>query len=320
VRVAAVDCGTNALKLLVTDLDAATGAQTDLVRELRMTRVGEGVDSVGRITPAALRRTLAGCDDYAAAIDRLEVERLRCGATSAARDAANGAELVAGMRARFGVPIEVLSGEREAALSYAGVVHGLRRTGVRAAGPMPAGQTLAEPMLVVDIGGGSTELILGQGTQVRAAASADVGAVRLTERHLRDDPPTAAQRDAAVADVDAALLTLPVRPADAGTLVGVSGTAVTVAALALGLDTLDPDRLHGARIRADAVRDACAALLAAPVAERLALGVMHPGRADVIGGGAIVLDRVLVAARAEELVVSTCDVLDGMAWSLVAPA
>ena len=309
-RVAAVDCGTNALKLLVTDVDPADGTQTDLVRELRMTRVGEGVDRVGRITPDALRRTLAGCDDYAAAIDRLEVEGLRCAATSAARDAANGAELVAGMNARFGVPIEVLSGEREAALSYAGVVHGLRRSGVRT----------ADPMLVVDIGGGSTELVLGEGAQVRAAASADVGAVRLTERHLSDDPPTAGQRDAAVADVDSALLTLPVRPADAGTLVAVSGTAVTVAALALGLDTLDPDRLHGARVGAEEVRDACAALLAAPVAERLALGVMHPGRADVIGGGAIVLDRVLVAAGADELVVSTCDVLDGMAWSLVAPA
>jgi exopolyphosphatase/guanosine-5'-triphosphate,3'-diphosphate pyrophosphatase len=308
--VAAVDCGTNALKLLVTDVDPADGTQTDLVRELRMTRVGEGVDRVGRITPDALRRTLAGCDDYAAAIDRLEVEALRCAATSAARDAANGAELVAGMNARFGVPIEVLSGEREAALSYAGVVHGLRRSGVRT----------ADPMLVVDIGGGSTELVLGEGAQVRAAASADVGAVRLTERHLSDDPPTAGQRDAAVADVDSALLTLPVRPADAGTLVAVSGTAVTVAALALGLDTLDPDRLHGARVGAEEVRDACAALLAAPVAERLALGVMHPGRADVIGGGAIVLDRVLVAAGADELVVSTCDVLDGMAWSLVAPA
>jgi exopolyphosphatase/guanosine-5'-triphosphate,3'-diphosphate pyrophosphatase len=308
--VAAVDCGTNALKLLVTDVDPADGTQTDLVRELRMTRVGEGVDLVGRITPDALRRTLAGCDDYAAAIDRLEVEALRCAATSAARDAANGAELVAGMNARFGVPIEVLSGEQEAALSYAGVVHGLRRSGVRT----------ADPMLVVDIGGGSTELVLGEGAQVRAAASADVGAVRLTERHLSDDPPTAGQRDAAVADVDSALLTLPVRPADAGTLVAVSGTAVTVAALALGLDTLDPDRLHGARVGAEEVRDACAALLAAPVAERLALGVMHPGRADVIGGGAIVLDRVLVAAGADELVVSTCDVLDGMAWSLVAAA
>ena len=309
-RVAAVDCGTNALKLLVTDLDPAAGTQTDLVRELRMTRVGEGVDRSGRITPEALLRTLAGCDGYAATIGRLDVERMRCGATSAARDAANGGELVAGMHARFGVPIEVLSGEREAALSYAGVVHGLRRSGVRT----------ADPMLVVDIGGGSTELVLGEGAQVRAAASADVGAVRLTERHLSDDPPTAGQRDAAVADVDSALLTLPVRPADAGTLVAVSGTAVTVAALALGLDTLDPDRLHGARVGAEEVRDACAALLAAPVAERLALGVMHPGRADVIGGGAIVLDRVLVAAGVEALVISTCDVLDGMAWSLVPSA
>jgi exopolyphosphatase/guanosine-5'-triphosphate,3'-diphosphate pyrophosphatase len=159
--------------------------------------------------------------------------------------------------------------------------------------------------------------VLGRGTLVLASASADVGSVRITERHLTADPPTAAQRTAAAADVDAALAALPVRPADAGTLVGVSGTVVTVAACALGLETPEDPRLHGARIDAAVARASCAFLLAATVAERRGLPPMHPGRADVIGGGAVVLDRVLVAARVGELVISLQDVLDGIAWSLV---
>ena len=303
-RVAAVDCGTNSLKLLVADLDPATGTQVDLVREQRITRLGQDVDRTGRIAPEALTRTLAACDDYAATARRLGAERVRCCATSAARDAGNGDGFAAGMRARFGVDVEVLTGRQEAALSYAGVARDL-----------PGGR--AGTMLVVDVGGGSTELVLGEGTRVLASASADVGSVRVTERHLTGDPPTAAQRTAAAADVDAALAALAVRPADAGTLVGVSGTVVTVAARALGLDSPDDPRLHGARIDSAAVRAACASLLAATVAERRELSVMHPGRADVIGGGAVVLDRVLVAAGVGELVVSLQDVLDGIAWSLV---
>jgi exopolyphosphatase/guanosine-5'-triphosphate,3'-diphosphate pyrophosphatase len=306
-RVAAVDCGTNSVKLLVADLDPATGTQIELVRELRMTRVGEGVDRTGLIDAQALQRTLQACDDYAATARRLGAERVRCCATSAARDAGNGEQLAAGLRARFGVDVEVLTGEKEAALSYAGVARGLHGTGAGVAGPL----------LVVDIGGGSTELVLGRGTRVLVSASADVGSVRLTERHLADDPPTRAQRDAAVAHADAALAALPVPLADAATVVGVSGTAVTIAAHALGLDTLDGDRLHGARVGADLVRASCGALLAATVAQRLALAIMHPGRADVIGGGAVVLDRVMAASGAGELVISVQDVLDGIAWSLL---
>jgi exopolyphosphatase/guanosine-5'-triphosphate,3'-diphosphate pyrophosphatase len=259
------------------------------------------------LAPVALARTLAVLDGYAATARRLGVERVRCCATSAARDARNGRELAVGVLDRLGVPVEVLTGPQEAALSYAGVVRGLRQADAPA----------ADPMLVVDIGGGSTELVLGEGARVLAAASADVGAVRLTERFLADDPPTAAQRDAAATAADAALSALAVRPADARTLVGVSGTAVTIAAHALGLSSLDPDRLHGARVGTASVRASCAALLAAGVAERRALPVMHPGRADVIGGGAVVLDRVLAGALVAELVVSTHDVLDGIAWSLL---
>jgi exopolyphosphatase / guanosine-5'-triphosphate,3'-diphosphate pyrophosphatase len=314
VRVAAVDCGTNALKLLVADLDPSAGTQHDLVRELHVTRLGQGVDRTGVLAPAALARTLAVLDGYAATARRLGVERVRCCATSAARDARNGAELAAGVRDRLGVTVEVLTGPQEAALSYAGVVRGLQQVGHQ------VGLPRADPVLVVDIGGGSTELVLGEGARVLAAASADVGAVRLTERYLADDPPTAAQRDAAAAAADVALTALAVRPADARTLVGVSGTAVTVAAHALGLSSLDADRLHGARVGAASVRASCAALLAAGVSERRAMPVMHPGRADVIGGGAVVLDRVLAGALVDELVVSTHDVLDGIAWSLVEAA
>ena len=308
-RVAAVDCGTNAVKLLVAELDPTAGSQRELVRELRMTRLGQGVDRTGLLAPDALARTLAVLDDYAATALRLGVERIRCCATSAVRDARNGAALAAGARARLGVGIEVLTGSQEAALSYAGVVRGLRGVGV----------DTADPLLVVDIGGGSTELVLGASAHLLDAASADVGAVRLTERHLTDDPPTPAQCAAAAADADSALTALTVQPADAGTVVGVSGTAVTIAALALGLPSLDPARLHGARVDVSRLRSCCAALLAATVAERRALLVMHPGRADVIGGGAVLLDRVLAGAGVDQMVVSTQDLLDGIAWSLLEP-
>ncbi len=302
-RVAAVDCGTNSLKLLVADLDPATGQQTDLARELQVTRLGQGVDRTGRFAAEALARTLAGCDDYAAVVQRLGAERLRFCATSAARDAGNGAAFAAGVRERFGVDVEVLTGAEEAALSYGGAVRGLGD---------PAGS-----VLVVDIGGGSTELVLGEGPRVVASGSADVGSVRLTERHLAGDPPTPAERAAAAADADRALAALPVRPADAGTVVGVSGSVVTIAAHALGLTSLDPARLHGARLPAEDVRASCAALLGADVAERRAMPIMLAGRADVIGGGAVLLDRVLEAAGADTLVVSTQDLLDGIAWTMV---
>ncbi len=302
-RVAALDCGTNTLKLLVADLDPSSGRHTELVRDLQVTRLGQGIDRTGRIGADALARTLEGCAEYAAVVDRLAVERLRFCATSAARDARNGAEFAAGVRDRFGVDVEVLSGGEEAALSYAGAVRGLGD---------PAGT-----VLVVDVGGGSTELVLGEGRRVVASGSADVGSVRLTERHLAGDPPTPAECAAAAADADRGLGALPVRASDATTVVGVSGTVVTVAAHALGLTALDPARLHGARLPAGGVRASCAALLGATVGERRAMPMMLPGRADVIGGGAVVLDRVLAAAGTDSLVVSTQDLLDGIAWALV---
>lgn len=304
-RVGAIDCGTNAVKLLVTDLDPATGAQVDVVRDLHITRLGEGIDRTGRITEAALARTLEVCDRYADVLAAHDVRRLRFCATSAARDAADGEQLVEGVRARLGVDLEVLDGTTEAALSYDGAVRGL--------------PGLAEPVLVVDIGGGSTELVLGSGGAVRQSGSADVGSVRLTERHLAGDPPGADEVAAARADADAALADLGVDVRGAATVVGVSGSVVTVAAHALGLAALLESRLHGTRLPTPDVRTACAGLLGATVAERRALPFMPAGRADVIGGGALLLDRVLQATGAAELVVSTHDLVDGICWSLVQP-
>lgn len=304
VRVAAVDCGTNAVKLLVADLEPGTGAQRDVVRRLEITRLGEGVDRTGRIGDEALARTLAVCADYAAAVAEHEARRLSVCATAAARDAVNGALFADGVRSLLGVELEVLDGLDEARLSYAGAVRGL--------------PGLAEPVLVVDIGGGSTELVLGDGDgEVRQSMSADVGSVRLTERHLAGDPPGPGEVAAARADVERALTAVPFDLSVAATVVGVSGSVLTVAAHALGLDALLESRLHGARLPARSVHTACSALLGATVGMRRALPFMPTGRADVIGAGALVLDRVLEATGADALVVSTRDVVDGICWSLV---
>lgn len=302
-RVAAVDCGTNSIKLLVADLDPDTGAQVDVVREQRIVRLGAAVDRTGTLAPAGLDRTFAAADECAARLRSLGAERVGVAATSAVRDAANGSVLVAGLRDRLGSDPQVLSGADEAALSYAGALHGLGGTPVE--------------LLLVDVGGGSTELVRGLGVDVAAVGSADVGSVRMTERHLHDDPPPAAQVAHAAADVDAALdqLTVPVAGVEAVVVVG--GTAMTVAAHALGLDRLDEDRLHGSRLEVRRVRASCAALLAATVSERGAMPFMLPGRADVIGGGALVLDRVLERAGSADVLASSHDVVDGLAWTLV---
>jgi exopolyphosphatase / guanosine-5'-triphosphate,3'-diphosphate pyrophosphatase len=304
VRVAAVDCGTNSIKLLVADLDPVTGAQADLVREQRIVRLGEAVDRTGTLAPAALDRTLAAADEYAGRLRSLGAERVGVAATSAVRDAANGSVLVSGLRDRLGADPRVLSGTDEAALSYAGAVHGL-------------GEQAHAELLLVDVGGGSTELVRGRGADVATAGSADVGSVRMTERHLRGDPATSAQVAVATADVDAALDRLAVPLADAQTLVVVGGTAMTVAAHALALDRLDEDRLHGSRLEVSRVRASCAALLATTVADRRAMGFMLPSRADVIGGGALVLDRVLARTGTADVLASSHDVVDGVAWTLV---
>ncbi len=303
-RVAAVDCGTNSLKLLVADLDPDTGAQRALAREQRIVRLGQGVDRTGALASDAVARTLDAAEEYAATIADLGVDRVAVAATSAVRDASNGTRLVAGLRDRLGVAPTVLSGRDEAELSYAGAARGLS---------VRSGQAL----LLVDVGGGSTELVRGDGPEVVAAGSADVGSVRLTERHLHADPPTPDQVRRAVADIELALDGLGVTADGVHAVVAVGGTAMTVAAYAAGLDGPDLGRLHGSRLSVGTVRSACAALLSAPVARRRELPFMHPGRADVIGAGALVLDRVLRRSGAADVLPSAQDVVDGLAWSLV---
>jgi len=308
--VAALDCGTNSLRLLVTDLDPATGAQRDLDRRLRIVRLGEGVDRTGALAPAAVARALAAVQEYAGACAAHRIERVRVGATSAVRDAADAARFVAGVRDLMGVEPEVLSGDEEARLSATGALLGL---------PTPPPQ----PALVVDIGGGSTELVAarrtGRTVEVLHGRSLDVGSVRLTERHLRADPSTAAQRASAIADVDAALDLADVDWAAVASVVGVAGTVTSVAAHALGMQAYDPARIHGAVLTRSDVLASCQWFAQASVEERLRLPWLPLGRADVIGGGALVLDRVLrrLPERVGDLVVSECDILDGLAWSLV---
>jgi len=296
-RVAAIDCGTNSIRLLIADI--ADGSARDLVREMQVVRLGQGVDATGTLAPEAIERTLAATRDYAETIALLQVDRVRFCATSAARDASNAEEFAAAVEQIVGVRPEILTGAEEALASFIGASRGLG-----------GGETL-----VVDIGGGSTELVLGRADQVEWSTSLDVGSVRMTERFLASDPPTAREVEecgAYLRDVigDAVADLPPV-----SSLVGVAGTITTVAANALNLSAYDRSRIHGARLPIDLVRAACSALSSMTVEQRLALPFMHPGRADVIGGGALVLDAVLTSLSVVtgELVVSEHDILDGIA-------
>jgi exopolyphosphatase / guanosine-5'-triphosphate,3'-diphosphate pyrophosphatase len=294
--IAAIDCGTNTIKLLI-------GEPPDVVvRETRMVRLGQGVDRTGRLADEALARAFSAVDDYAALIREHDVSRIRFCATSATRDAANGDVFASGVRHRLGVSPEVLTGDEEAALAFDGAVRHLR--------------TPPEtPVLVVDIGGGSTELVLGADTP-DAAHSMDVGSVRLHERHLHDDPPPADQVRACVDDIDAALDASPVDPASAATVVGVAGTTLSVVAGVLDLPSYDLEAIDQSVVPIADVHDYVDRLVAMPLEQRLALPWMHPGRADVIGAGALILSRVLRRTGAGFLVASEADILDGIAWSI----
>lgn len=308
-RVAAVDCGTNSLRLLVADVDVAAGTLADVDRRMKVVRLGEGVDRTGRLAPQALERTFAVVDEYAARCHELGVERTRFVATSASRDAENRQEFVDGVRERIGVEPEVIEGSEEARLSFDGATFEL------------LADRVPGPFVVVDIGGGSTEVVRGE-RDVESALSVDVGCVRLTERHLHDDPPTSQQVAAARADIDAALDRVEESVALQGvrTLVGLAGSVTTVAAAALDLPAYDATRTHRARLGVDEVRLACDRLLAMTRADRAALPYMHPGRVDVIGAGALVwrrvVDRVQERSGITDVLVSERDILDGIAFSI----
>ncbi|MFJ8132688.1 Ppx/GppA phosphatase family protein [Streptomyces hydrogenans] len=301
-RVAGIDCGTNSIRLLVADVHPETGELVELDRRMTIVRLGQGVDRTGRLAPEALERTFAACREYAAVIEELGAERIRFVATSASRDAENRQDFVDGVVAILGVEPEVITGDQEAAFSFAGATGELSGT---------------ETYLVVDIGGGSTEFVTGN-RRVEAARSVDIGCVRLTERHVRHDPPTAEEAEAIRADVRAALdlaaETVPITGAD--TLVGLAGSVTTVAAIALGLPEYDSAKVHHSRVSRAQVDEVVARLLASTHDERAAIPVVHPGRVDVIVAGALVLQEIVERVGASEVVVSEHDILDGIALSV----
>jgi exopolyphosphatase/guanosine-5'-triphosphate,3'-diphosphate pyrophosphatase len=300
-RVAAIDCGTNSLRLLIADIDGQNFRE--IYRDMRVVRLGQGVDKNKAFAPEAIERTLLATADYADVLRAKGVERVRFCATSATRDATNRDLFINGVKDILGILPDVIPGSEEAALSFTGATKEL-------------GQELA-PFLVVDIGGGSTEFVLGS-TQVVAARSVNIGCVRMSERHLTSQPPTAAQIAGAVLDIDAAI-------ADAGShvdfksaesLIAVAGTATTVAAAALGLTEYDRYAIHLSRISAKKVHEVAEMFAAMNRKEIAALGYMHPGRVDVITSGSLVLSRVMELTGAKEFIASESDILDGIAWGL----
>jgi exopolyphosphatase/guanosine-5'-triphosphate,3'-diphosphate pyrophosphatase len=314
-RVAAIDCGTNSIRLLIAERTLHEGRVrlADLHREMRIVRLGEGVDATGRVAAGALARTRAALVDYAALVSRFQVGKLRMVATSATRDAANRDEFFAMTATVLGAVVpgavaEVISGVEEAELSFNGAVAEL--------------DSATAPFLVVDLGGGSTEVVLGGESGVQASYSADIGCVRMTERCLHSDPPTAdevaAAREVVRERLGEALAAVPVQ--QARTWVGVAGTFTTIAALAHGLASYDSEAIHLSRVGFPELLAVCDQLIGMTRQQRAALGPMHEGRVDVIGGGAIVVEE-LAAALSEragigELVVSEHDILDGIALSI----
>lgn len=304
-RVAAIDCGTNSLRLLITDLPSAPdGSAVDLSRRMEIVRLGQGVDRTGRLAPEALERTRVALSAYKKEIDAAGVTAVRMVATSATRDAANAADFHDMVVNVLGQPPEVVSGDEEARLSFTGAVRGL---------PADA----EPPYLVVDIGGGSTEFVVG-GADIMGAISVDIGCVRMTERHLHSDPPDLDELEAATADigkaVDRALAAVPA--AQAKTLVGLAGSVTTVTAIALGLTVYDPTRIHHARISREEIALVTAGLAEMTRDQRAGIGVMHPGRVDVIVAGALILRTIMEKTGATSVLASEHDILDGIAYSL----
>jgi exopolyphosphatase/guanosine-5'-triphosphate,3'-diphosphate pyrophosphatase len=309
-RLAAIDCGTNSIRLLIADL--VGGELRDVHREMRIVRLGQGVDATGRFAPEAIERTKVALTGYAELLAHQDVSNVRMVATSATRDAANRDVFFAMTSEVLGAVVpgavaEVISGDEEARLSFNGAVHEL--------------DAAAAPFVVVDLGGGSTEVVLGE-REVQAGYSADIGCVRLTERCLHSDPPTAvevaAARDVVRERLGEALRVVAVEKAR--TWVGLAGTMTTLAALAQGMTTYDPAAIHLSRVGFDALLPVCEDIIGMSHDQRAALGPMHEGRVDVIGGGAIIVEELAEAlgsrAGIDELVVSEHDILDGIALSI----
>jgi exopolyphosphatase/guanosine-5'-triphosphate,3'-diphosphate pyrophosphatase len=304
-RVAAIDCGTNSIRLLISDIDTSTNTATDVCREMRIVRLGEGVDKNNAFSPRALERTFKAIDEYEEILLKHKVENLRFVATSATRDAQNKAMFIKGVIDRLRIVPEVIAGTEEAALSFDGATRSLR-------------QKHKAPFLIIDLGGGSTELVIGD-QEPTGAYSMDVGCVRMTERHTPGGNPTKAQEEAIRTDVRNALkeAAKKVDWQKAQTIVGVAGTVTTVAAHVLKLKTYDPEVLHGASISAQQISQTAQDFISLTPSQRAALPYMHEGRIEVITAGSIVLDEVMKAIGAQTLIASERDILDGVAWSQV---
>jgi len=301
-RVAAIDCGTNSIRLLIADISG--GKFKEVLRDMEIVRLGQGVDENKSFHPDAINRTLATVEKFKSQLAGKGVEKIRFCATSATRDAANRDLFIDGVSQILGVEVEVIPGEEEARLSFNGATKELLHSDA--------------PFLVVDIGGGSTEFVYGN-KEVEFAKSVDIGCVRMSERHLKSQPVELSQVAQAIIDIDKAIAqaaaVVPISTAK--TLVAVAGTATTIAAAALELETYDRYTIHLSRIPAEKVHKVSAAFQAMTKSEISNLGFMHPGRVDVITAGSLVLSRVMAATGATEFVASESDILDGMAWSLI---
>ena len=301
-RIGAIDCGTNSIRLLIADISG--GKFKEVLRDMEIVRLGQGVDENKSFHPDAINRTLAAVEKFKNQLAGKGVEKIRFCATSATRDAANRDLFINGVRQILGVEVEVIPGEEEARLSFNGATKELLQSDA--------------PFLVVDIGGGSTEFVYGN-KEVEFAKSVDIGCVRMSERHLKSQPVEMSQVAQAIIDIDKAIAqaaaVVPISTAK--TLVAVAGTATTIAAAALELETYDRYAIHLSRIPAEKVHKVSAAFQAMTKSEISNLGFMHPGRVDVITAGSLVLSRVMAATGATEFVASESDILDGMAWSLI---
>jgi len=304
-RVAAIDCGTNSIRLLIADIEGDNFRE--IYRTMEIVRLGEGVDRNKQFAPAAIERTLRAVSEFALEIKRRGTTRIRFCATSATRDASNRDLFINGVFEILGVKPEVISGDEEAQLTFEGAVRQLH--------PSDA------PFLVVDIGGGSTEFVIGQ-SAVEAAKSVNIGCVRMSERHFNSSPPSIDSITSAIKDIDGAIdaasLVVPIN--EAKTVIAVAGTATTVAAAGLGLDSYDRYAIHLSRIPSSKVSEITERFLKMTRGEIAALGYMHPGRVDVIAAGSLILDRILKRSGATEFVASESDILDGIAWSIASGA
>ncbi|AJT40395.1 Ppx/GppA phosphatase family protein [Psychromicrobium lacuslunae] len=313
-RVAAIDCGTNSIRLLIADLlTAPDGSRQlrDVHREMRVVRLGQGIDTTGNFAVEALDRTFTAVDAYAQLIRENAVETVRFVATSATRDAGNRDAFIDGIRSRLGVSPDVVSGEEEAALSYSGAVSVL---------PGAPG----ESTLVVDLGGGSTEFVIGDGARVEAARSVNMGCVRFTERYLRSDPPTAEELMAAAEEANRIIAEVAeqIPLSQVQRVIGVAGTITTVSAHALRLPSYQSERINGSTLSFEQLQEAADSLTAMSRAERAELPYMHSGRVDVIGAGALLWGTILrnlaelSAGALRQATASEHDILDGIALSM----